>query len=92
MTGQDVGALLRSLREDKGESLRQTASNVGVAPSQLSRMERNQRSLGSTAERLADYYSVPVARLIPAGLPPDIVAILQQNPEEIDSLRSKYHK
>ncbi|MBD8661476.1 helix-turn-helix transcriptional regulator [Frigoribacterium sp. CFBP 8754] len=92
MATQTVGALLRGLRESKGESLRHTASNVGVAASQLSRMERGQRSVGGAAERLADYYSVPVESFLPPALPSDIVEILQQNPQEMERLRAEYSK
>jgi transcriptional regulator with XRE-family HTH domain len=92
MGDQGVGALLRNLRESRGESLRVTASKVGVAASQLSRIERGQRSVSGAAERLAEYYSVPVNRLVPSDLPRDIIEILQQHPREIERLRAEYSR
>ncbi|WP_372503447.1 helix-turn-helix domain-containing protein [Curtobacterium flaccumfaciens] len=88
MSTRTVGTYLRDLRERRGESLRRTASNLGLAASQLSRMERDQRSLGSAAERLADYYAVPIAELRP-DVPADVLDFLRQHPEEVERLRAR---
>lgn len=85
-----MGALLRELRESRGESLRSAATKVGVAASQLSRVERGQRSIGGLAERLADYYAVPIDRLVLGQVPHDIAEILRLHPAEIDRLRAEY--
>ncbi|MFB9311651.1 helix-turn-helix domain-containing protein [Nocardioides plantarum] len=94
MTSTDSAAnLLRSLRRDQGRSLRTAAADIGVAPSQLSRLERGQRALGDgMPERLATYYGVPaeVIALAQGEVPEDIVRILQQHPDELDELRSRY--
>ncbi|GAA5090733.1 hypothetical protein GCM10025760_16780 [Microbacterium yannicii] len=73
--------------------MRSAAADLGIAPSQLSRMERGQRSIAdSTARRMSTYYSVPteIVDLARGQAPADVVAILQRHPEEIDRLREKY--
>lgn len=94
MTGGDTAAsLLRDLRRRQGHTLRSAAAELGIAPSQLSRMERGQRSVGEdTASRLSAYYEVPaeVIDLARGQAPADIVRILRAHPEEIDRLRETY--
>lgn len=90
---QSAASLLRDLRRRQGHSLRSAASELGLAASQLSRIERGERGLGdATALRLSDYYSVPaeVIHLAQGQVPSDIVEILQAHPEEIERLREKY--
>lgn len=91
--GESVASLLRELRHRKGHTLRFAATELGVAPSQLSRMERGERPVGEeAAQRLARYYSVPIEDIVVAQgrLPEDIIQILQSNPAEISFLRAKY--
>ena len=94
MTQRDTAAsLLRELRERQGQTLRSAASDIGVAASQLSRMERGERAIGeATAKRLSNYYDVPaeIISLAQGDVPADIVAILKRHPEEITRLRQKY--
>jgi transcriptional regulator with XRE-family HTH domain len=94
MTERDTAAsLLRELRERQGQTLRSAASDIGVAASQLSRMERGERAIGeATAQRLSNYYDVPaeVISLAQGDVPLDIVAILRRHPEELIRLREKY--
>lgn len=90
---ESAASLLRSLRQSQGHTLRSAAAELGIAASQLSRMERGQRSVGEdTARRISSYYSVPteVIDLARGVAPADVVAILQQHPEEMDRLREKY--
>lgn len=91
MTGTKAAAtLLRELREKRAVTLREVARGVGVAPSQLSRIERGERSASEAVSgRLADYYGVhpDVVRLVEAGLPEDVVAILHRYPELIERVR-----
>jgi transcriptional regulator with XRE-family HTH domain len=90
---ESAASLLRDLRRRQGHSLRSAAAELGIAPSQLSRMERGERAVGEkTAERLSAYYAVPaeVIDLARGQAPADIVTILQDHPEEIARLREKY--
>lgn len=85
--------LLRELRRQQGRSLRSAAADIGVAPSQLSRLERGQRGLApEMTERLSAYYGVPadVLFLAQGDVPTDIVQILRAHPEAIDHLRRRY--
>jgi transcriptional regulator with XRE-family HTH domain len=90
---QNTADLLRSLRRRQGRSLRSAAADIGVAPSQLSRIERGQRTLAEgMPERLASYYGVPaeIIALAQGDVPEDVVRILQRHPEELDRLRASY--
>lgn len=90
---ENAAALLRSLRRQQGRSLRTAAADIGLAPSQLSRLERGQRGLGSdVSERIANYYGVSaeVIALANGEVPADVVRILQERPELIEQLRSDY--
>ena len=85
--------LLRELRRQQGRSLRSAAADIGVAPSQLSRLERGQRGLAAdVSERLSSYYGVSadVIALTQGDVPADIVRILQEHPSEIEKLRRRY--
>lgn len=85
--------LLRELRRKQGRSLRSAAADIGVAPSQLSRLERGQRGIApEISERLSSYYGVPkdLICLAQGDVPPDIVQILLAHPESIDDLRRRY--
>jgi transcriptional regulator with XRE-family HTH domain len=90
---ESAASLLRELRERQGHTLRSTASELGIAPSQLSRIERGQRPVGEiTARRLSAYYAVPaeIINLARGQAPADVISILQEHPEEIDRLREMY--
>jgi transcriptional regulator with XRE-family HTH domain len=90
---ETAASLLRELRRSQGRTLRSAASELGVAPSQLSRMERGERAVGDDAvTRLSEYYKVPpeVISLAQGNVPADIVEILRAHPSEIDRLRREY--
>lgn len=90
---ESAASLLRDLRRRQGHTLRSAAAELGIAPSQLSRIERGQRSITQpTALRLSKYYKVPteLVELAQGNAPSDVIAILQQHPEEIDRLRETY--
>ncbi|MFJ3084906.1 helix-turn-helix domain-containing protein [Streptomyces sp. NPDC086838] len=90
---ETAASVLRRLRETRGQSLRSTAEDLGLAPSHLSRLERGERSYtADVGERLAHYYGVDSESLdLALGVvPPDVVEILQNNPHEIERLRNKY--
>lgn len=91
--GKSAASLLRELRRREGRTLRNAASELGVAASQLSRMERGERPVGSeAARRLSDYYNVPAEVIVLATgqVPADVLAILQNHPDEIRRLRETY--
>lgn len=93
--GKSAASALRDLRRSQGQTLRSAAADLGIAPSQLSRMERGQRTIGdAAARRLSHYYHVPteVIDLFRGQAPPDVIAILQRHPEEIIRLRDKYSR
>ncbi|WP_084469933.1 helix-turn-helix domain-containing protein [Jiangella gansuensis] len=90
-----AASLLRSLRESQGRSLRVVAEDLGVAASQLSRIERGQRGLGEgLPERIADYYGVSadVVALAEGRVPEDVLLILAEHPDELERLRAKYQE
>jgi len=77
----------------QGRTLRDAALEIGVAPSQLSRVERGERTAGDEAiSRLSAYYKVPADVIILAQgqVPADIVTILRNHPDELARLRNKY--
>ena len=69
------------------------AEDLGVAPSQLSRIERGQRSLADgLPERIAEYYGVSsdIIQLAEGRVPDDVLMILTDHPDELEHLRTKY--
>ncbi len=90
---QNAASLLRDLRQQQGRSLRSAAADIGIAPSQLSRLERGRRGLGvEVSERLSEYYGVSseAITLAQGEVPSDIIRILQEHPSEIERLRAQY--
>jgi len=86
---------LRKLRESQGRSLRTAASELGLAASFLSRIERGERNYSpELGQRMAEYYGVSSESidLADGKLPNDIVRILQDHPEEITRLRETYNE
>jgi transcriptional regulator with XRE-family HTH domain len=73
--------------------LRTTASDLGLAPSHLSRLERGERNYSpQLSQRIANYYGVSneAIELAEGRIPVDIAKILSEHPEEIKRLRSLY--
>jgi transcriptional regulator with XRE-family HTH domain len=86
-----AASVLRQLRQERGASLRSAATDLGIAPSHLSRLERGQKGASSeVAKRAADYYGVDPADLAPQALPADVLRILSDHPEAIEELRARY--
>jgi transcriptional regulator with XRE-family HTH domain len=78
------GSTIRELREKRGLGLKRAAPEIGVSYSYLSKLENGLVGPSDdTIEALAAYYDVDVDYLgVMAGrLPPDILAILQNDPE-----------
>lgn len=92
-TDGSAASLLRRLRREQGRSLRTTSTDLGLAPSQLSRIETGQRRMSpGTSRKLADYYGISpeLIELADGRVPDDIVKILQEHPGEITRLRETY--
>lgn len=92
-TTPNAANVLRELRRQQGRSLRGAAADIGVAPSQLSRLERGQRGIArDVSERLSSYYGVnaDIISLAQGEVPSDILQILLSHPEVMDELRAQY--
>jgi len=88
-----IGELLRELREQRGETLRKAAEDLGVDAAHLSRLERGLKSPSTDLRRrAASYYAVSADELSVASgeLPEDIVKILLANESLIAELRERY--
>ena len=86
-------SLLRKLREDTGQSLRETATDLGVAASHLSRLERGEKSPSEAlSEKVAEYYGVDrdLVYLNDGRIPSDVLEILKSHPEVLTELRQRY--
>jgi transcriptional regulator with XRE-family HTH domain len=94
MASQDsLAALLKELRVERGKSLRQTARDLGIAPSYLSRIERGERAPSPDLRlRAARYYGVDLddLNLAHGDLPVDVLAIIRAHPDLIEELRRRY--
>lgn len=88
-----ASSLLRTLRAERGESLRAVAGDLGVAPSHLSRLERG-KATGSDElrARAAAYYRVDadILALAEGRVPDDVVGILQKHPELLRRMREDF--
>jgi transcriptional regulator with XRE-family HTH domain len=85
--------LLRQLRQERGQSLRIAAAELGVAASHLSRLERGEKSpSGELRRRAAKYYGITedLIALDEGRAPEDIIDILRAHPEVVDELRSRF--
>ena len=88
-----VGELLRDLRQSRGDSLRSAARELGVDAAHLSRLERGLKPASDELrDRVADYYSYSpeLIDLAQGRLPADILEILQQHPDLLGELRSRF--
>jgi transcriptional regulator with XRE-family HTH domain len=93
MAERQLTTLLRELREERGESLRAAAQQLGVDPSYLSRLERGEKApSGQLIQKASKLYAVPaeILELAEGRLPSDVVAIFRRHPELIEKLRADY--
>jgi transcriptional regulator with XRE-family HTH domain len=93
MSESGLPDLLRQLRESKGKTLRSTASELGVNPSYLSRLERGRKAPSQGfLSKVSRLYAVPqeMLDLAEGRLPKDIIEIFQENPTLLDELRQRY--
>lgn len=62
---QEIGDVLRDLRQQKGQTLRQVASRASVALGYLSEVERGQKEASSEIlASLADALDVPISMIM----------------------------
>lgn len=90
---RSAAEILRDLRRQRRVSVRSVASDLGLTPSYVSRLERGERTLGeSLGNRFAAYYGVSAEdlNLTEGRLPSDIVRILQGHPELLHELRMRF--
>lgn len=90
----DFGDILRGLRTRSGVGIKRLAPELGVSYSYLSKLENNQiRPSEELVQRVASYFGYDQDRLLLAAekVPPDILRILQENPDDaIDFLRKQF--
>lgn len=69
-TREQIGAALRSAREEAGITQSEAAASLHVAPATLSRWESGGRAVSiSQALRVANSYGVPLGEIFPIGQP-----------------------
>lgn len=90
----DFGTVLRELREQQGIGIKKLAPELGVSYTYLSKLESNQiRPSADLVGRVAHYFHYDHDRLLLAAgrVPPEILAILQDHPDEaLDYLRERF--
>ena len=88
------GTALRKLRGESGIGIKRLAPELGVSYSYLSKLESDQvRPSEELVQRVATYFDCDVDRLLleTDRVPPDILAILRDNPEEaMEFLRARF--
>ncbi|MEI9907002.1 MAG: helix-turn-helix domain-containing protein [Actinomycetota bacterium] len=85
--------LLRELRIERGQSVRNAASQLGIAASHLSRIERGERSVSeAVGKKLGDFYGIgqDLVLMSEGRLPQDILDIFKKHPDLIEELRRNY--
>lgn len=93
MQSRPLPELLRELREEQGQTLRNAARALDVDAAYLSRVERGSKPASlEMLRRAANYYDVPqeLLALSHGQVPGDLVEILQQHPELLNELRERY--
>jgi transcriptional regulator with XRE-family HTH domain len=81
----EFGAILRELREEQGMGIKKLAPELGVSYTYLSKLEHDQiRPSAELVGRVARYFRYDEDRLMLAAdrVPPEIVAILREHPDE----------
>ena len=83
--GQALGRYIRNLRQRQSKGLKTVAPEIGVSHAYLSKLENGvQDPSGELLGRLAHYYDTDpdVFSILEGRIPDDVVAALQENPEE----------
>jgi HTH-type transcriptional regulator, competence development regulator len=88
------GGLLRQLRSKQGLGIKRLAPHLGVSYSYLSKLENEEVSPSEAlVERIAAYfrYDRDQLLLVAGRVPPEILRILQENPEDaVELLREHF--
>lgn len=82
------GERLRILREDGGQTLREVAANMGIDPSLLAKIERNERH--ATKEQLkliASFFKVNEKQLVKEFLSDQFAYRMIEEEADLDTLR-----
>ena len=90
----EFGQVLRDLRTSRQLSLKRLAPDLGVDYSYLSKLENGQvRPSAELVRKVAGYfeYEEDLLLLTASRIPPDIVAILREHPEDaVAFLRARF--
>lgn len=88
------GELLKELRLGAGVGIKRLGPELGVSYSYVSKLENNEVSPSEElVGRIADYFDYDRDRLLIAAgkVPPEILRILQDHPEDaVDFLRKRF--
>jgi transcriptional regulator with XRE-family HTH domain len=91
---EPFGTVLRSLRQEAGLGIKRLAPELGVTYSYLSKLETNQSHPSAEfVNRVSDYFGYDRNLLLLSAdkVPPEILLILQERPDEaIDFLRRQF--
>jgi len=82
------GERLRILREDSGQTLREVAANMGIDPSLLAKIERNERQATKEQIKLiAVYFKVNEKQLVKEFLSDQFAYRMIEEEADLDTLR-----
>jgi transcriptional regulator with XRE-family HTH domain len=82
------GERLRILREDSGQTLREVAANMGIDPSLLAKIERNERQATKEQIKLiAEYFKVNEKQLVKEFLSDQFAYRMIEEEADLDTLR-----
>ena len=85
-----IGARVRSVRLERGMSLRQLAESLGVSPSTLSATENGHTAMSvSRLERVAALLSIPISELLAST---SVTTILASGDETVGLLPGEMHR
>ena len=90
------GEILRELRRNTGVGIKRLAPDLGVSYSYLSKLENNEVGPSEgLVGRIAEHFHYSRNRLLLAAgkVPPEILQILQENPDQaVEFLREHFGK
>ena len=94
MDNMDFGTILRELRGQQGIGIKKLAPELGVSYTYLSKLESNQvNPSADLVSRVAAYFHYDYDQMLLAAgkVPPEILSILQDHPDEaLGYLRERF--